>query len=108
MTDKVAMAEKVLENIEWDGEGYMVDSTIWTEEIARAIASKLDIELTDRHFIVINFCRNAYKTEDDAPSLRKITKQTDVNTKELYALFPGGAAKTASKIAGLQKPTGCI
>ena len=102
------MTEKVLEKIEWDAEGYMVDSTAWTEGIAYAIAGGLDIILTDRHFIVINFCRNAYENENDAPSLRKITKQTDVNTKELYALFPGGAAKTASKIAGLPKPTGCI
>ena len=40
--------------------------------------------------------------------LSRITKQTDVNTKELYQLFPGGAAKVAAKISGLGKPTGCI
>jgi tRNA 2-thiouridine synthesizing protein E len=57
---------------------------------------------------VINFSRDVFNNDGDAPSLRKITKQTDVNTKELYALFPGGAAKIAAKIAGLPKPTGCI
>ena len=37
-----------------------------------------------------------------------ITKQSGVDTKELYQLFPGGPAKVAAKIAGLKKPTGCI
>jgi tRNA 2-thiouridine synthesizing protein E len=45
---------------------------------------------------------------DDAPTLRRITKTLNIPTKELYALFPGGAAKIAAKIAGLPKPTGCI
>ena len=102
------MSEKILEKIEWDADGYMVDTSTWTEELAHEIAKGLEIILTERHFIVINFCRNAYLDENDSPSLRKITKQTDVDTKELYALFPGGAAKTAAKIAGLPKPTGCI
>lgn len=103
------MSEKVvLEAVEWDADGFMVDSSVWTEEIAHAIAGDLDITLTDRHWVVINYSREVFNDEGDAPSLRKITKLTDVNTKELYALFPGGAAKIAAKIAGLPKPTGCI
>lgn len=102
------MSFKVLENVQTDADGFMVDSTAWTEEIGTAIASELGITLTDRHWIVINFSREVYENEGDAPTLRRITKQSGVNTKELYALFPGGAAKIAAKIAGLPKPTGCI
>jgi len=103
------MSEKVmLETIEWDADGFMVDNSAWTEEIGTVIAGDLGITLTDRHWIVINFSRDVFTNDGDAPTLRKITKQTDVNTKELYALFPGGAAKIAAKIAGLPKPTGCI
>ena len=46
--------------------------------------------------------------ENDAPSIRRLTKESGVPTKELYQLFPKGPAKKAAKIAGLPKPTGCI
>ncbi len=98
----------VLAGVELNEEGYMVDANAWTPEIAEAIAAKLGIELTDRHWVVINFARGEYESIGEAPTLRRITKQTDVNTKELYALFPGGAAKVAAMISGLGKPTGCI
>ncbi|MBI9051264.1 MAG: TusE/DsrC/DsvC family sulfur relay protein, partial [Anaerolineaceae bacterium] len=73
-----------------------------------AIAKSIDIELTDRHWVVINYARKEYENTGEAPTLRKITKQTDVDTKELYALFPGGPGKLAAKVSGLKKPTGCI
>lgn len=98
----------ILESVEFDAEGYMVDPNAWTPEIAEAIASSINLELTDRHWVVINFARKEFETTGEAPTLRRITKQTDVNTKELYALFPGGPAKNAAKVSGLGKPTGCI
>lgn len=103
-----ANIEEVLNKVEWDDDGFMVDSTAWTPELAEVIAQAMNITLNDRHWIVINFARAEYEANDDAPTLRRITKQTDVQTKELYQLFPGGAAKIAARIAGLPKPTGCI
>ena len=98
----------VLENVEFDAEGFMVDPNAWTPEIGEAIATSVGITLTDRHWVVINFARKEFEDNGEPPTLRRITKRTDVNTKELYQLFPGGAAKTAAKISGLGKPTGCI
>ena len=100
--------EATLNNIEFNEDGYMVDPQAWSPEIAGLIAESLSIPLTDRHWIVINFARAEFAANDEAPTIRRITKQTDVNTKELYALFPKGAAKTVAKISGLGKPTGCI
>ena len=98
----------ILETVEFNEDGFMVDANAWTEDIAHAIAEVLGFELTDRHWVVINFARAEYAEKGDAPAIRAITKRTDVGTKELYALFPGGAAKIAAKVAGLPKPTGCI
>ena len=64
--------------------------------------------LTERHWLVIEFMRKEFKEKGDAPSIRKLTKESGVDTKELYALFPKGPAKKAAKIAGLPKPKGCI
>ena len=85
-----------------------MDANAWTPDIAEAIAEALEITLTDRHWVVINFARKEYEDLGEAPTLRKITKKTDVSTKEIYKLFPGGPAKFAANIAGLKKPTGCI
>ena len=98
----------ILETLEFDDDGFMADAKAWTEDIGRAIAAVLEIELTDQHWTVINFARDEYLENGDAPTLRKITKVCGVPTKELYALFPGGPAKIAAKISGLPKPTGCI
>ncbi len=81
----------------------------WDKEIAVELAKQEGIEeLTDRHWIVIDFMRNEYETKGDAPSIRKLTKESGVDTKELYKLFPKGPAKKAARIAGLPKPKGCI
>jgi tRNA 2-thiouridine synthesizing protein E len=103
-----AMKIDVLETIEFDDEGFMADPHAWTPEIASEIADVLGIELNDRHWIVIYFNRKDFEETGEAPTLRRITKNTDVTTKEIYKLFPGGPAKIAAKISGLGKPTGCI
>lgn len=107
MTDQV-LATGLLSSVEFDDAGFMVDPHAWRPELAEAIAQANGIALTDRHWIVIEFAREQFDEEGEPPTLRRITKQTDVKTKELYQLFPGGAAKVAAKIAGLGKPTGCI
>jgi TusE/DsrC/DsvC family sulfur relay protein len=106
MTDRIAL--DVLETVEFDDEGFMVDPNTWTPEIGAAIAAREGIDLTDRHWVVINFNRQEFASEGEPPTLRRITKRTDVSTKEIYQLFPGGPAKLAAKISGLGKPTGCI
>jgi len=95
--------------VEIDENGYMTDSSAWTKEIASAFAKEQGIdELTDHHFIVINFMRKEFEENGTGPSIRKINKQSGVHTKELYQLFPGGPAKKAALIAGIPKPQGCV
>ncbi|MDH5508326.1 MAG: TusE/DsrC/DsvC family sulfur relay protein [Anaerolineae bacterium] len=98
----------ILENLEFDDDGFMVDHDVWTPEIGAAIAAVLEIEMSARHWDVINFVRKEYETNGEAPTLRRITKAGGIPTKELYTLFTGGPAKIAAQVAGLAKPTGCI
>jgi tRNA 2-thiouridine synthesizing protein E len=92
-----------------DPDGNLINADEWSEEIAVELAKEEDIpELTDRHWVVINFMRKVFKETGEAPSIRKITKESGVDTKEMYALFPKGPAKKASRISGLPKPKGCI
>ncbi len=98
----------ILDTLAFNDEGYMTDRTQWTEEVANAIAEDEGITLTERHWVVIHFARKVFAETKDSPTLRQITKQTDVSMKEMYQLFPNGPAKKAAMIAGLPKPTGCI
>jgi len=95
--------------VELDEDGNLKNLCDWNEEIANELASQEGIdELTDRHWLVINYMREKYEENGDAPSIRKLTKESGVATKELYQLFPKGPAKKAARIAGLPKPKGCI
>jgi len=102
------MTADILDRVSFDDDGFMVDASTWTEDIGQAIAEALEVNLTDRHWQVINFVRKDFEESGEPPTLRRITQQTDVSMKEMYQLFPDGPAKIAANIAGLKKPTGCI
>jgi tRNA 2-thiouridine synthesizing protein E len=96
-------------SVEVNEEGFLVDPTDWTEEMAREIAAGEGIDpLTDRHWTVIRFMRRQYDEVGTGPTVRVLGKTSGVSVKELYELFPKGPAKTAAKIAGIPKPRGCI
>jgi tRNA 2-thiouridine synthesizing protein E len=92
-----------------DADGNLANPNDWNEEIGREIAAIEGIpELTAQHWAVINFMRTVFEKESDSPSIRRLTKESGVDTKTLYQLFPKGPAKKAARIAGLPKPKGCI
>lgn len=92
-----------------DAEGFLTNYKDWDTGIAQVLAAEEGIPaLNDRHMLVVNFMRKEFETKGDGPSIRKLTKESGVPTKELYELFPGGPAKKAAKIAGIKKPHGCI
>ena len=96
-------------NIDVDAEGFLTNSREWDLEIAKVLATEEGIPaLNDRHLVVLDFMRKEFAAKGDGPSIRRLTKESGVPTKELYELFPGGPAKKAAKIAGIKKPHGCI
>lgn len=96
-------------SIEFDEEGFMTNPDDWNKDVAAALAKDIGIEpLTDKHWTVIEFCRSDFQVQGDAPTLRRITKEAGIPTKELYKLFPKGPAKKVAYVSGLSKPTGCL
>ena len=88
-------------------EGYLTNFAEWNKEIGEEIAKENNIVLSPKHWEVINYVQNEFKNES-ALTIRKIGKSGVVDIKEFYALFPVGPLKTATKIAGIPKPAGCI
>jgi tRNA 2-thiouridine synthesizing protein E len=94
--------------IDVNDEGYLTDPDQWTPEVAREIAQVEGIELTDKHFEVLNYLREQH-AEGVQISIRRVGKSDVVKSiKEFYDLFPGGPLKKASKIAGIPKPASCV
>ncbi len=103
------------QSIAVDEEGYLEDLNDWTPEIAEAMASAEDVQLSDEHWDIIHFLREYYEEYQIAPAVRVLTKtvgkrlgEDKGNSKYLYSLFPYGPGKQACKYAGLPKPTGCV
>ena len=95
--------------IEVDEDGFIQDPEVWSEALAAAIAKLEEVdELTDEHWVIVNYLRGYYQQFGIAPMIRKLCKQTGFDLKYIYELFPSGPAKGACKIAGLPKPTGCV
>ena len=106
------MATRIIagKTVQVNEEGFLTDPSEWNKEIAAEIAKDEGLaELTENHWKVIDFCREASKgLGGKSPTLRQITTGTGVQTKELFGLFPKGPAKKVARIAGLGKPEGCV
>jgi TusE/DsrC/DsvC family sulfur relay protein len=103
------MAEKTYAGkiVEVTDEGYLVNREDWTAEIAAEIAKEQGIELSEKHFEVLEFLRKE-SAAGTALSIRKVGKSGIVDIKGLYQLFPGGPLKYSSKMAGIPKPASCV
>jgi TusE/DsrC/DsvC family sulfur relay protein len=96
-------------DLEFNSKGYLVNFDAWNRDLAIQLAKEHDIELTDCHWLIINFLRDYYMEYDIAPEPRIIIKSlgkqinpTEPCTKkQLESLFAQGGCELACKIAGL-------
>jgi tRNA 2-thiouridine synthesizing protein E len=95
---------------ETDPEGNMFDLQHWSPLVAKLLAGKEDIMLSDKHWEIIIYLRERYRVHGMAHSARELLKELEEEfcdgrgRKELYELFPGGPVSQASRIAGLPLP----
>jgi len=94
-------------NVSVNDEGYLENPDQWNEDIAKEIAGEEGIELTDKHFEVVNYLRAQFAAGEGL-TIRKLGKSGITDIKGLYQLFPGGPLKKSSRIAGIPKPASCV
>ncbi len=91
-----------------DAEGYLIDPSDWTEDIARALAEREGIALTDEHWEVVRFMRAYWEEHRVAPdarfAIRHLKKTRGAPRDRLFELFPYGYVQQACKIAGMMRP----
>lgn len=94
-------------SVEVNEEGYFNDPSQWTPEIAKDIAKDEGVELTDKHFEMLEYLRNKFNN-GEALTIRGINKSGIVDVKTFYGMFPGAPLKKSTKIAGIPKPSSCV
>ena len=94
--------------LETNEKGYLVNLEDWSEALAPILAAAEKIDLTDRHWDVLNFLRDEYfNNRENQPNTRAILKAMSaewgekLSQKDLYDLFPGDPSKQGGIIAGL-------
>lgn len=103
------MAQKVIAGVTIDvnEEGYFTNPAQWTPELAKEIAREENLELTEKHFAVLEFLRNR-QMKGESLTIRSVGNSGIIDIKGFYQLFPGAPMKKAAKIAGIPKPASCI
>tara|TARA_B100001559_G_C16238256_1_gene501089 strand:+ start:286 stop:636 length:351 start_codon:yes stop_codon:yes gene_type:complete len=96
------------QEIETTDTGFLVNLEDWNEDIAKVIAAQEEIELTERHWDVINYLRDEFiNNKENQPNTRNMVKDIGkmwdekIDTKTLFDLFPGNPSKQAGRIGGL-------
>ena len=97
-------------SIETTDEGYLADINDWSEDAARVLAKKDAIELTQKHWDLLNYLREEHiNNGGNEPNERTILKAmgdiwgSKPSSKDTYDLFPLAPSKQGRKIAGLPK-----
>jgi tRNA 2-thiouridine synthesizing protein E len=98
----------VIDGIAFTPEGFLVDATQWTPELAEAIATSIGVTLTEHHWKLVQFARKDFAETGASPNIRRLTTGSGISTKEIYTMFPKAPGKCTAMIAGLPKPVGCI
>lgn len=98
-----------------DKDGYLVELSDWSPEVAAALATREELELSPEHWEILELLRGFYREFDLSPATRPLIKYTALklgtekgNSLHLNRLFKGTPAKLAAKLAGLPKPTNCL
>ncbi len=89
--------------------GFLENIEDWSEAVARVIADQDQLELSQRHWDLINHLRDEYiNNGGNQPNTRNLVKamaktwgDNSINAKTLYDLFPGDPSKQGGRIAGL-------
>jgi TusE/DsrC/DsvC family sulfur relay protein len=92
-------------------DGRLANTDDWNEAIAKALAEKDGIELTDNHWEIINLLRDFYKQFNISPirkllikSIKEKLGEKKTGSDYLHSLFPNGVLLQGTKIAGLPIP----
>lgn len=98
-----------------DPEGFLLALEDWTPTVAERLAQDEGLTLTAAHWEIIEAARTFHDRYGLSPVMRALVRHVSAtlgpekgNSIYIQQLFPGRAARSISKIAGLPKPANCL
>lgn len=97
-----------------DADGHLRDPETWSPDIARSMAARDGIALSEDHWWLIDFVREYHERYGNPPLMRtlvaasKDSGRSADGSRFLYRLFPDGPVRLACKYGGLPKPDWCL
>jgi tRNA 2-thiouridine synthesizing protein E len=91
-----------------DDEGFLTEYDEWDDDLGKALAAAIGVDMTDDHWKVVHFLRDDYKSQGETATIRRVSTVGGVPTKQLFQMFPKKPAKKMAYVAGLPKPHGCV
>ena len=95
-------------SIETNPAGYLINHEDWSKEVAEIIAKEEGVELSEKHWNLIEFLRDEFVNNGgNQPNTRAIVKAMSdkwdekIGQKDVYELFPKDPSKQGGRIAGL-------
>ncbi len=96
-------------------EGFLVDQSTWTDEVAETIACRHGIDLNQSHWEILHLLRVYCAEGNEPPSMRTLaavirTRLGESKSRSIYLmkLFGSSPAKMAARLAGLPRPKNCL
>lgn len=101
----------VLDGIERDEEGFLIDTSDWHPGLIDALAAEEQLEMTPERRMIVDYIRSYFEEKATVPEARTLLKHMKntwgpekATRRYLYVLFPYGYGQQACKIAGMRKP----
>jgi|SRR5690625_177226 len=108
------------DNTLFDDDGYLLDASLWNEELAVRVAANLNIALTPAHWEVIGAVQRYYAHYELSPAMRPLVKYLarelgpdkgrSIYLLQLFrtTITTDSPAKVVARIAGLPQPDNCL
>lgn len=85
-----------------DDEGYIIDASTWNRAFSEKRANAIQLELTSKHWQLIELIRDKYLRLGALPPMRSVCKAVGLDKKILKKEF--GSCLNLWKLAGLPNP----
>ena len=104
------------EDLNLDQDGHLIDTASWDRSVARQLAERLDITLSEEHWQILLAARAFYADYDHIPRTRPFIKYLqgalpalELTNAKLQLLFNTGVTvREIARVAGLPKPPHCL